>query len=707
MSDALLKHVVPYFGTPHRLLSDQGQEFVGEIWGKLMRSLGVQRLLTSPYHPDGNSINKRSHRTINNMLQAHLIDGASSRAWVEKIPGIMLALNAMTHEPHGFSASMIATGREPTLPPDLQKDACASPSLDDPTAYVEMLRQCLSLTHQQLAPPPTPAATNPYQEGSLIFVLTTPSECTNKLATRWKGPFLVKRIPNPYQVVYEDGPAWRTIHVNNAKPAKLTAADLPAPTPTPEPSRPALGNLPKSLQRPHSPLPPPPLQPAASAGGASPPPTASIPAPSASSPPASQQPAREASSANRNSAPLPRLSSPSATETQPPASARTNENSGSGFRPRRSARLNPQAYAIKSPLEVPAPQSLHSDKMARTYPLSLEFNRCLGAKEDPYSFSGVYLEDLRNCDLEYLSTIKQLVDALPKTMDPASHFALHGHITPSGHKRLQHSMRAARWWLSPSDGEFRQAPHTLYYHLARQGRHVVLRGGDVTQPLYESRVYWIYNPAPPTPHRPAMESADTPASAILKESPGAPSTQPERQRSQRRRRRKAACTANHNAASRQANPMTSDECWANENSASRRATRPRSAANDRPEMRSTPVEHLHSFHSSRLSQPPIPATNENSGISSRLDHPEFSELYKPAQVDPRQDSTATHSRVNSSAFGLSSPTLQQPCTKPFSGLPSRCLMTSPYREAGDAVRERPGIIYPCCPAPLAQTRRSR
>ena len=68
VSDALLRHVVPYFGTPRRLLSDRVLEFVGEIWGKLMHSLGVQRLLTSPYHPEGNSINERSHRTINNML---------------------------------------------------------------------------------------------------------------------------------------------------------------------------------------------------------------------------------------------------------------------------------------------------------------------------------------------------------------------------------------------------------------------------------------------------------------------------------------------------------------------------------------------------------------------------------------------------------------------------------------------------------------
>ena len=190
VSDALLRHVVPYFGTPRRLLSDHGREFVGEVWTKLTRSLGIQRLLTSPYHPEGNSINERSHRTINNMLRARLLEGVPPRKWVDEIPGIMLALNAMVHEPHGFSASMIATGREPTLPPDLEGDACASPALEDPASYVEAVKKRLKLTHQQMTPPPAPVATNPYCEGSLIFAMTTPPERSNNLAPRWKGPFL-------------------------------------------------------------------------------------------------------------------------------------------------------------------------------------------------------------------------------------------------------------------------------------------------------------------------------------------------------------------------------------------------------------------------------------------------------------------------------------------------------------------------------------
>ena len=176
VSEALLRHVVPYFGTPRRLLSDRGCEFVGDVWGKLMRSLGIQCVLTSPYHPEGNAINERSHRTLNNMLE-----GTSSKAWVEKVPGIMLALNAMSHEPQGFPASMVATGHEPTLPPDVQHDAQASPSVDDPTAYVEVLNQRLKLTPQQMATPPPPNVDNPYQEGSLIFTMTIPPERANKL----------------------------------------------------------------------------------------------------------------------------------------------------------------------------------------------------------------------------------------------------------------------------------------------------------------------------------------------------------------------------------------------------------------------------------------------------------------------------------------------------------------------------------------------
>ena len=103
------------------------------------------------------------------------------------------------------------------------------------------------------------------------------------------------------------------------------------------------------------------------------------------------------------------------------------------------------------------------------------------------------------------------------------------------------------------------------------------------------------------------------------------------------------------------------------------------------------------FHSSHLSQPHFPAANGNSAFQFGLDRCRFPGLYKPAHPDPRQDLTATLTRVNNSGSGFSSPSLWQPCTKPFSGLPSRQRMTCPTREAGEATRERPGVVYPLLP----------
>ena len=112
--------------------------------------------------------------------------------------------------------------------------------------------------------------------------------------------------------------------------------------------------------------------------------------------------------------------------------------------------------------------------MARTYPLTVDYNECLGRKANPLSFASLWLVDLRNGHSQYLSTIGQLMDALPKSMDPASCFALQGHIASPGQTRLRHSMRAAIWFLLPSDGTFRSSSTSLQYFLTCQGRRVVL-----------------------------------------------------------------------------------------------------------------------------------------------------------------------------------------------------------------------------------------
>ena len=74
VSKALYERVIGSFGCPQRILSDRGTEFMGRIRDEMVNLLGVQHVLTSPYYPQGNDIVERSHRTIHNMLRAHLVN---------------------------------------------------------------------------------------------------------------------------------------------------------------------------------------------------------------------------------------------------------------------------------------------------------------------------------------------------------------------------------------------------------------------------------------------------------------------------------------------------------------------------------------------------------------------------------------------------------------------------------------------------------
>ena len=137
--------------------------------------------------------------------------------------------------------------------------------------------------------------------------------------------------------------------------------------------------------------------------------------------------------------------------------------------------------------------------MARTYPLTIEYKDSLGSKANPLSFASLRLVDLRNGHSQYLSTMGQLINALPKTLDPASRFSLRGHVARPGQSRLRHSMRAAMWFLLPSDSVFLRSSSSLQHYLTRQGWRVVLRGVDVTRPPLERRLNWVPDPAPTPP----------------------------------------------------------------------------------------------------------------------------------------------------------------------------------------------------------------
>ena len=466
-----------------------------------------------------------------------------------------------------------------------------------------------------------------------------------------------------------------------------------------EPPLPPLTHLPRSMQRKRPAKLPPPAAPIAESPQPAAPaaePTQPAAAPRAATPPPSRP--TTLSSANQKSAPR--------SEPRSPATpGRTNENSRLGQPLRRSACLNPTAMCIKSQPQAASSHSRAPLKMAKTYPYSLQYRTCLGRLVDPCTFSSIYLEDFYSGQRTYIKHVQQLVNTLPKSLDPTSRFSLRAQVTPAGHQRMCDSLRTALWWLLPKDGDFCRASNGLHYYLARQGRRVVLRGGNVTLPLHQSRLHWVHDPNPNQSHRVeprktvprnntvqnsdsiprnpldpipsaswynsnySVPSASPPRNSVHSHSRPVPrinkennsgnevsaiamrSSLPSKKRRSRKRRvdRRALERESRNSS------FIQDARWANQRAAVPAVPAvPAGVTQPLPET-SDPVSTMRTAVYPPSRNVGDSRTNENSPFQIGLESSRFPGLYKPAIPDQQQDTWTNNLRARSSGTGPPSP----------------------------------------------------
>ena len=207
------------------------------------------------------------------------------------------------------------------------------------------------------------------------------------------------------------------------------------------------------------------------------------------------------------------------------------------------------------------------------------------------------------------------------------------------------------WFLLPSDGIFRRSSTSLQYYLTRQGRRVVLRGGDVTRPPLEHRLNWVPDLAP-TPTRDHGKENHPPAAE--------PRKLPRKIKPRRKKRK-------HH----QRLPGASGSA-------------PGTSQPPRGRM-STRVKHPQLPQPPQHPQPPRSAANENSSRPNLLNRADLARLYKRAHSSLSKESTTWSHRDNFSGSNLSLSS-KQSHRDYFSGSPSRAVnknwyMTDPLQEA--------------------------
>ena len=116
VAKALVEHWFHVYGIPSRIHSDQGRSFDNKIIDALCKMYGVERTMTSPYNPRGNSQCERFNRTMFGLLKT--LTKEQKGYWPAHLPTLTFAYNATPHSTTGYQPYELMFGQKAPAPCD-------------------------------------------------------------------------------------------------------------------------------------------------------------------------------------------------------------------------------------------------------------------------------------------------------------------------------------------------------------------------------------------------------------------------------------------------------------------------------------------------------------------------------------------------------------------------------------------------------------
>ena len=87
----LWNNFIIHYGLPNKIISDQGHNFESELIANLCEVAGVQKLRTTPYHPQTNGQCERFNSTLLNMLGT--LTPEQKKDWETYVPAMVHVYN--------------------------------------------------------------------------------------------------------------------------------------------------------------------------------------------------------------------------------------------------------------------------------------------------------------------------------------------------------------------------------------------------------------------------------------------------------------------------------------------------------------------------------------------------------------------------------------------------------------------------------------
>jgi len=114
VAQTILDEWIFRFGAPERLVSDQGGNVSGDLIKQLCRLLNIQKIRTTPYHPEGNGKAERTIGTVKRLLRSMI--GELGRNWPNLLQGVLFAIRSAECRTTGYTPHCLLFGREICFP---------------------------------------------------------------------------------------------------------------------------------------------------------------------------------------------------------------------------------------------------------------------------------------------------------------------------------------------------------------------------------------------------------------------------------------------------------------------------------------------------------------------------------------------------------------------------------------------------------------
>jgi len=135
--------IVLEYEVPEKILSDQGTNFMSEIFKNTCKLLKIEKIRTSAYHPESNRALERSHRTLAKYLRHYINEDQTD--WDEWLPYAMFTYNTTPHTATGFTPYELMYGHQATIPSALTQPPATTYTYDN---YALELKERLRAAHR-------------------------------------------------------------------------------------------------------------------------------------------------------------------------------------------------------------------------------------------------------------------------------------------------------------------------------------------------------------------------------------------------------------------------------------------------------------------------------------------------------------------------------------------------------------------------------